>query len=413
MYNLKTVKFMRKILFILLLVFVLIMPAKAEKLEQKLSGKILLQVEDLGQAWYVEPETKKRAFLGRPSDAFRIMRELGLGISEQDYKNFDNIAPAKLSGRILLRVESLGEAYYVNPENLNMYYLGRPSDAFQLMRELGLGINNANLNQISTNNDYQEDKKTVFTSSDANSTINLYMFYGEGCPHCAKEEIFLDELSLDYGNIVINKYETWHNEDNRKFYQEIKEKYDYNMNGVPFLLIGDELVYGFGDEETTGSRIKQIIERQSNEGSEDIVFPLLDNSYLVSRVVDGDTIDVLINNETKRVRIIGLDTPEVVDPRREVECFGPEASAYAKELLENKYVRLEMDSTQDIEDKYGRLLRHVILDDGRSFAEIMISQGYAHEYTYYKPYKYQKEYLLAETEAKQADLGIWAEEACK
>ncbi len=139
----------------------------------------------------------------------------------------------------------------------------------------------------------------------------------------------------------------------------------------------------------------------------------LDDSYLVSRVVDGDTIDVIIDNKTKRIRIIGLDTPEVVDPRREVECFGPEASKHAKELLENKYVRLEIDSTQDNKDKYGRLLRHVVLADGKRFAEIMISQGYAHEYTYNKPCKYQKEYLLAEAEAKQESLGMWAEGACK
>src|SRR3989339_24299 len=74
-------------LFIIALTFAIFMPfsfLSAATLAERLSGKILLQVEDAGQAWYVEPGTGKRAFLGRPDDAFRIMRELGLGISDVD-----------------------------------------------------------------------------------------------------------------------------------------------------------------------------------------------------------------------------------------------------------------------------------------------------------------------------------------
>jgi LPXTG-site transpeptidase (sortase) family protein len=114
----------------------------------KLKGKILLAIEEVGQAWYVDPGNKERAFLGRPADAFRIMRELGLGISEYDYHLFNGYAPGRLSGKILLRVEANGEAYYVFPDSLKMYYLGRPADAFRVMRELGLGIANENLNKI-------------------------------------------------------------------------------------------------------------------------------------------------------------------------------------------------------------------------------------------------------------------------
>ncbi len=93
----------------------------AQDLPDRLSGKILLQVEGVGQAWYIDPGTKERAFLGRPADAFRIMRELGLGISEKDYNSFDGYAPSKLSGKILLRAEASGEAYYVFPDDLKMY----------------------------------------------------------------------------------------------------------------------------------------------------------------------------------------------------------------------------------------------------------------------------------------------------
>lgn len=131
--------------------FFLFAPAltKAETLASKLSGKILLQVESKGEAYYVNPLEQKRYYLGRPTDAFNVMRSLGLGVSNSDIDNFlKNGARANLSGRILLKVQDKGQAYYINPSNLKLYYLGRPTDAFNVMRQLGLGISNVNLNQI-------------------------------------------------------------------------------------------------------------------------------------------------------------------------------------------------------------------------------------------------------------------------
>ncbi len=110
-----------------------------------LNGRILLQVEDKGQAWYVNPVDSKRYYLGRPKDAFNLMRSLGLGISNSDLASFHNLAPRRLAGRILLQVEDKGQAYYVNPLNLKLDYLGRPKDAFDLMRSSGLGITNVDL----------------------------------------------------------------------------------------------------------------------------------------------------------------------------------------------------------------------------------------------------------------------------
>lgn len=124
------------------------MPSQAASLEDQLEGRILLQVEDKGEAWYVSPGEKTRYFLGRPADAFAVMRELGVGVSEKDYKSFGEYVPSRLAGKILLRVEANGEAYYVNPLNRKMYFLGRPADAFNVMRGLGLGITNQNLNRI-------------------------------------------------------------------------------------------------------------------------------------------------------------------------------------------------------------------------------------------------------------------------
>lgn len=110
--------------------------------------------------------------------------------------------------------------------------------------------------------------------------------------------------------------------------------------------------------------------------------------------------------------MIGMDTPETVDPRKPVQCFGVEASNKAKALLTGKKVRLEADATQGERDKYSRLLRYAYLEDGAFFNKLMISEGYAHEYTYNTPYKYQAQFKQAETEARNAKRGLWADDAC-
>jgi len=127
----------------------------------------------------------------------------------------------------------------------------------------------------------------------------------------------------------------------------------------------------------------------------------------VTKVVDGDTIHVLINGTNQTIRLIGIDTPEVVDPRKPVQCFGKEASSRAKLLLTGKMVRLEDDPTQGDKDKYGRLLRYVFLEDGTNFNKKMITDGYAHEYTYNLPYKYMEEFRRYEREARENRKGLW------
>lgn len=134
--------------------------------------------------------------------------------------------------------------------------------------------------------------------------------------------------------------------------------------------------------------------------------------YTVSSVVDGDTIKVSINGEIETLRLIGIDTPETVDPRKVVQCFGKEASSKAKELLTGKKVYLEADPTQGERDKYGRLLMYVFLEDNRSYNKLMIEEGYAHEYTYNIPYKYQTEFKAAEKMAREDKKGLWNENTC-
>ncbi|MCU0679413.1 MAG: hypothetical protein MUC28_03135 [Planctomycetes bacterium] len=120
-------------------------------LSSRLSGRILLQVERSGEAWYVYPADKKKYYLGRPADAFNVMRRLGLGATH-GFISGQTIFPSHVLGKILLDVEKNGEAYYINPGDKKAYYLGRPLDAFRLMRELGLGITNADIRQISVGN---------------------------------------------------------------------------------------------------------------------------------------------------------------------------------------------------------------------------------------------------------------------
>ena len=142
--------------------------------------------------------------------------------------------------------------------------------------------------------------------------------------------------------------------------------------------------------------------------------PLVLNQEIakVTRVVDGDTIKVLINNKEESVRLIGIDAPETVDPRKPVQCFGIEATEKAKEILDNQTVMLESDSTQDNRDKYGRLLRYVFLN-AINFNKLMISQGFAHEYTYMgNPYRYQLEFKNAERDAGENKKGLWADGVC-
>lgn len=136
-------------------------------------------------------------------------------------------------------------------------------------------------------------------------------------------------------------------------------------------------------------------------------------TYKVTKIVDGDTINVLIEGKSRPVRLIGIDTTETVDPRKPVQCFGKEASDKIKELLTGKSIVLEADSTQGDRDKYNRLLRFVFLEDGTHINKLLISEGYAHEYTYQSnPYKYRTEFIQAQTQARENKKGLWADNIC-
>lgn len=133
--------------------------------------------------------------------------------------------------------------------------------------------------------------------------------------------------------------------------------------------------------------------------------------FLVTYIADGDTIHINYYGLELSLRLIGVDTPETVDERKPVQCFGVEASNYLKSRLSNQQVYIDSDPTQSSSDIYGRLLRYVYLDN-EDIGLSIIANGYGHEYTYYVPYQKQSEYQAAENYAAKNSLGLWSPSTC-
>lgn len=138
---------------------------------------------------------------------------------------------------------------------------------------------------------------------------------------------------------------------------------------------------------------------------------------LVVHVVDGDTVDVKLDTEPNkqyRVRLLGVNTPETVDPRRPVQCFGKQASDFAKKTLSGKRIRLEADPQADERDKYDRLLRNIFLEDGTDFNALLVKDGYAQAYVSFPQNPARKvELRKLESEAKATKAGMWAPGVCQ
>jgi len=175
---------------------------------------------------------------------------------------------------------------------------------------------------------------------------------------------------------------------------------------------------------------KNLAELQTNAlkvfptetNSLDITDPSLQSATLL-KVIDGDTIKVILNKKEETIRLIGIDTPETHRPNTPVQCYGPEATQALKDKLTSTTLYLETDPSQDLRDRYDRLLAYIFTTPANSNTQNnipstpqninlwLIQEGYAREYTYNKPYKYQSEFQKIELEAQAEQKGLW--EACQ
>ncbi|MBI5754441.1 thermonuclease family protein [Candidatus Peregrinibacteria bacterium] len=123
----------------------------------------------------------------------------------------------------------------------------------------------------------------------------------------------------------------------------------------------------------------------------------------VARVIDGDTIE-LINEE--RLRYIGIDTPEEVNPRKPVQCYAKEAATKNQQLVEGKKIIFYKDIS--VRDKYGRWLGFVYLEDGTFVNLELTKQGFAFAYPYVPDTSKKREFKEAEKQAAEKNLGLWS-----
>lgn len=162
---------------IYLILFILFIFSPFSVSAATLKGYILLDVQNKGAAWYYNPVDSARYSLGRPTDAYNLLRGVGLGVKNSDLNKIplagssqigDLAFRKKMSGRILLQVESKGEAYYIYPKDLKRYYLGRSTDVLRVMSALGQGISSKDLGLIplpaKNITGITSEKKTVKTS---------------------------------------------------------------------------------------------------------------------------------------------------------------------------------------------------------------------------------------------------------
>lgn len=132
----------------------------------------------------------------------------------------------------------------------------------------------------------------------------------------------------------------------------------------------------------------------------------IEDGFRVSRVVDGDTIHVTRNGQRTKVRLLGIDTPETVHPSQPIECFGPESSAFATDVLDGKSVVLEFDPNQSRLDRFGRTLAYVWVD-GEMFNARALREGFAEQYRKDTTHPWASDFETIETEARDAGLGLW------
>jgi len=125
----------------------------------------------------------------------------------------------------------------------------------------------------------------------------------------------------------------------------------------------------------------------------------------VIRVVDGDTFVAKVEGKEEKIRLLLVDTPETVHPKKPVQPFGPEASKFTKEKLKDQTVGLEFDVGE--RDRYGRLLAYVYLPDGTMLNELLLEKGLAQVVVFQPNVKYVDRFREIQKQAREKKLGIW------
>lgn len=128
-------------------------------------------------------------------------------------------------------------------------------------------------------------------------------------------------------------------------------------------------------------------------------------SYAIKEFKDGDTIVVDMGGVDESVRFIGVDTPETHKPDTPVQCYGPAASAYTKNRIGKGRVRLVADSLTTNRDRYDRLLRYVVLEDGTVLNQELVQKGYAFAYDF--PFANSQAYHDDQKAAQDKKIGLW------
>ncbi len=133
------------------------------------------------------------------------------------------------------------------------------------------------------------------------------------------------------------------------------------------------------------------------------------SAEIAVRVIDGDTIEI---SGGKKVRYIGIDSPETKDPKKTKQCFGEEAYLKNKELVEGKQIRMVKDVSET--DRYGRLLRYVYVSDQNStnsatifVNEYLVREGFAYAVTFPPDVKYNEFFRKLQNEAMRLKRGLW------
>lgn len=138
-----------------------------------------------------------------------------------------------------------------------------------------------------------------------------------------------------------------------------------------------------------------------------------ENEVLITihKVVDGDTVDIDINGNTERVRLIGVNTPETKHPTKPIECFGPEASAYLTQLLpKGTHVRIERDI--EARDRYGRMLLYLYRESDNLFINLdLVLRGYGTPMSIDPNTFHRNDFVHAAALAETTNVGLW--QACR